>query len=265
MTGRKEERERLRQERLAAQRASQSSDKRRLYLGYAFAGVIVVAMLAGLFIVITGGDDAAETGVDAQGNPFPELAFVQDEIGVVPEGIELDGRQGTDPPEVQNAILEKAADIAGCELQLDLEDEGATHLNDEDVPNVDYKTNPPTSGNHYGNVNETASGALADGAFLETPPVGRWVHSMEHGRVIIHYSPDLPEEDQLAIKGVFEESPAGVIMFPNPDIDGDVAVSSWTQLTTCDKFDGAATLDVIRAFRDIYRGQGPEGQFPLTV
>ena len=54
MTGRKEERERLREERLAAQRAAQSSDKRRLYLGYAVAGLIVLAMLAGLFMVITG-------------------------------------------------------------------------------------------------------------------------------------------------------------------------------------------------------------------
>ena len=129
---------------------------------------------------------------------------------------------------------------------------------------VEYKTNPPTSGDHYGNSNETASGALADGAYPEFPPVGRWVHSMEHGRVVIHYSPDLPEEDQLAIKGVFEESPAGVIMFPNPEMDGDVAVTSWTQLATCENYEGAATLDLIRAFRDIYRGQGPEGYFPLT-
>jgi Protein of unknown function (DUF3105) len=265
VTGRKEERERLRQERLAAQQAAQSSDKRRLYLGYAVAGLIVAAMLAGLFLVITGGDDGEETGVDAEGNPFPELAYVQDEIGVVPEGVELDGRDGTDPPEVENAILDETAELAGCELQLDLPDEGNTHINDEDAADVKYQTNPPTSGDHYGNGNETASGALADGAYLETPPVGRWVHSMEHGRVIIHYSPDLSEQDQLAIKGVFEESPAGVIMFPNPDLEDDVAIASWTQLATCEKFGGAATLDLLRAFRDIYRGQGPEGQFPLTV
>jgi hypothetical protein len=27
---------------------------------------------------------------------------------------------------------------------------------------------------------------------------------------------------------------------------------------TCDSFEGAATLDAIRAFRDAYRGRGPE-------
>jgi Protein of unknown function (DUF3105) len=261
MTGRKEERERLRQERLAAQQAAQSSDKMRLYLGYAVAGLIVLAMLAGLFTVITGGDDSREQ----TSSDFPELAYIQPEIGVVPDGIKLDDRAGTAPPAVENAILDEAAEAANCELQLDLPDEGNTHIEDEDAAKVDYKTNPPTSGDHYGNSNETASGALADGAYLEFPPVGRWVHSMEHGRVVIHYSPDLPEEDQLAIKGVFEESPAGVIMFPNPDLDGEVAVTSWTQLATCGKYEGAATLDLIRAFRDIYRGQGPEGNFPLSV
>ena len=37
---------------------------------------------------------------------------------------------------------------------------------------------------------------------------------MEHGRVLIQYSPELPERDQLEIKGVFEESPPGVLLFP---------------------------------------------------
>ncbi len=261
MSGRKEERERLREERLAAQRSSQSSDQRRLYLGYAVAGLIIVAILAGVFVVITGSDD----GEQKTSSDFPELAYIQPEIGFVPDGIKFDDREGTEPPPVENAILEETAKQAKCELQLDLEEEGNTHVDDEDVPDVEYKTDPPTSGDHYGNGSENASGALADGAYLEFPPVGRWVHSMEHGRVIIHYSPDLPEEDQLAIKGIFEESPEGVLMFPNPEMKSEVAVTAWTQLATCETYQGATTLDLIRAFRDIYRGQGPEGQFPLTV
>lgn len=264
MASRKEERERLRQERLAAHRAAQGSEKRRLYLGYAVAGLIVAAMIAGLVVVITGDDGGGELGVDSEGNEFPELAFINDEIGTVPDGIKTDGREGTEPPEQETGVLEEAAKAAGCELKLDLEDEGNQHLDDEDVPDVEYETDPPTSGDHYGNNQENASGALADGAFGEYPPVGRWIHSMEHGRVVIHYSPELPEADQLAIKGVFEESPSGVIMFPNPEMGPQVAVGAWTQLMTCDTFEGPETLDAIRAFRDIYRGQGPE-YFPLNV
>ena len=264
MGGRKEERERLREERLAAQRAAQSSDKRKLFLGYAAAGLIVVAMIAGLVVVIMGSDSGDETGVDAEGNAFPEFAFINEEVGFVPDDVEVDGREGTPPPPVENAVLEEAAKAAGCELQLDLPEEGNTHLDDPDVPDVEYKTDPPTSGDHYGNSQETASGALADGAYAVFPPVGRWVHSMEHGRVVIHYSPELSEEEQLEIKGVFDEEPAGLILIPNPEMKSEVAVSAWTQLATCETYEGAATLDVIRAFTDIYRGQGPE-YFPLNV
>ena len=161
MSGRKEERERLREERLAAQRAQQSSGQRRLYAGYAVAGLIVLAMLAGLFIVITGGDDS-ET---PEASDFPEAAYINPEIGAVPDGIKVDDRVGTEPPEQETAVLEDAAEAAGCELQIDLEDEGNTHLDDENAAKVDYKTDPPSSGDHYGNGAENASGALADGAY----------------------------------------------------------------------------------------------------
>jgi hypothetical protein len=85
-----------------------------------------------------------------------------------------------------------------------------------------------------------------------------FVHSLEHGRIEIQYSPDLPEEDQLALKGVFDESPGGVLLFPNDDMPYEVAVTAWTQLMGCKAFEGDATLDAIRDFRDIYLGQAPE-------
>jgi hypothetical protein len=266
MTSKREERERIRQERLAAQQAAASSEKRRLYLGYAVAGVIVIAIIAGIAVAVAGGgDDEGATQED-----FDELAYIQPQIGVVPDDAEPDGRDGTDPPEQQFGDLEEAAEAAGgCDLQLDLEEEGNTHFSDEDrVP--DYKTNPPTSGDHYGNNAETASGALADGAYLNTPPIARAVHSLEHGRIEIQYSPDLPEEQQLEIKGIFEESPQGMIMFPNSDMPYDVAITAWRNLAGCKTYEGSATeegaaaLDVLRVFRDIYRGQGPE-EFPIAL
>ncbi len=260
MTTRREEREKMRQERLAAQQAAASADKRRLYLGYAVAGVIVVAIVAGIVVAISGG---GSEGDGASASDFPELAYVQPNIGAVPDYMEPDGRDGIDPPALQLGDLEAAAEAANCDLQLDLPDEGNDHFDDEDrVPN--YKTDPPTSGDHYGNIAETASGALADGAWLNTPPVARAVHSMEHGRILIQYSPELSEEEQLEIKGVFEESPQGVLMFPNPDMPYEVAVTAWTQLAGCRDYQGPETLDVIRDFRDVYRGACCEN-FPLAA
>ena len=149
--------------------------------------------------------------------------------------------------------------------RLAFPDEGNTHLDDEDVPDVEYKTNPPTSGDHYGNAAETLSGALADGAYLEYPPVGRIVHALEHQRVAIQYSPDLSEEDQLALKGVFDADPAGVLFFPNPDMPYEVAVTGWTNLLGCDSFEGDATLDAVQDFRDEFRGPQGDGPEPIPL
>jgi hypothetical protein len=137
-------------------------------------------------------------------------------------------------------------------LQLDLPDEGHAHLQPSD-PVPDYATNPPTSGDHI-----VPPLMQADGAYSEFPQPVRFVHSLEHGRVEIQYSPDLPERDQLALKGVFDASPAGMLLFPNPEMPYEVAATAWTELIGCRQYDGAATLDAIRDFRDFYRGQGPE-------
>ncbi|MDQ2676459.1 MAG: DUF3105 domain-containing protein, partial [Actinomycetota bacterium] len=189
---------------------------------------------------------SGSAGEELDANGFPVNAHVEPALGVVPEGIELDGREGTPPPAVAEPDLEAAADAAGCELETGLPDEGNNHLSDEDVPDVEYGTNPPTSGDHYGDASETLSGALADGAYLELPPIGRYVHALEHQRVAIQYSPDLPDADQLALKGVFDEDPAGVLFFPNPEMPYDVAVTGWTNLLGCETFEGDATLDAVR-------------------
>jgi len=243
MASRKEEKERLRQARIEAESREASEAQRRLMLGYLVAGLLAAAVLAGLVIVIL---NAGGGGSD----DYPAEAHIATEFGgIVAAGVQPDGREGTTPPAVQQADLEQAASLAGCELQLDLDDEGNGHLKPNDEP-PDYGTNPPTSGDH-------SPEPLADGAFSTSPEEINALHALEHGRVAIQYSPDLPEEDQLLLKGVFDESPNGMLMFPNPDMPYDVAATAWTQLIGCKKFD-ERSLDAIRAFRDVYRGQGPE-------
>jgi hypothetical protein len=250
MASRKEEKERLRRQRLAAERREASSGRQRLLVGYLVAGLLAAAVVVGIVIVLaSGGDDSGGGGGDA-----PENAAVDPASGVVAG--EPDGREGAEPPAVEQARLEQAAKAADCDLQLDLPDEGNDHFSKEDQG--EYDTSPPTSGDHYGVATETGSGALADGAYADTPPLSRAVHALEHGRIEIQYSPDLPEEDQLAVKGVFDEDPSGMILFPNPDMKYEVAAAAWTNLIGCDSYEGAATLDAIRAFRDTFRGQGPE-------
>jgi Protein of unknown function (DUF3105) len=244
MANRREEKERLRRERLAAERREASEARRRLLLGYVVAGVLGAIVVVGIVVaIVSGGGGGEEAEVNEAAGVDPNTGFV------VPADITPDEREGTPPPPVGQADLERAAEAAGCELELGLPDEGNTHLRPNDDP-PDYKTEPPSSGDH-------SVENLADGAYLDYPDPVNFVHSLEHGRIEIQYDPGLPEDEQLALKGLFDEDPEGMLMFPNPEMRHEVAAVTWTNMMTCDSY-SPEVIDAIRAFRDTYRGQGPE-------
>jgi uncharacterized protein DUF3105 len=232
--------------RISAEEAAARESRQRILYGYIAAGVLALALVAGVVFVIVGGG-----GGSANDSDFPPNAHIQPQSGST-NGVAPDARVGTPPPPVEQGDLQAAAAAAGCELRLDLPEEGRAHLQPSD-PVPDYGTNPPTSGDHI-----VPPLQQADGAYSEFPQPVRFVHSLEHGRIEIQYAPDLPEKDQLALKGVFDESPPGMLLFPNPEMPYEVAATAWTQLMGCPTYKGAATLDAIRDFRDAYRGQGPE-------
>lgn len=250
MTSR-EERDRRRQERLEAEQKQASAERRRLILGYAVAGALCLAVVVGLVIALGSGGDSTD---QIDGEDLPEAAHIQVESGFLNDA-EADDREGTPPPAIQEGDLAAAARAANCKLRLDLPDEGNTHLGDNAEP-PKWRTNPPTSGDHDPQQQ-------ADGAYVKTDEMNT-LHSMEHGRIDVQYSPDLPEQDQLAIKGVFDEDPDGMLLFPDPDMPYEVAATGWTQLLGCDTYEGRATLDAIRAFRATYRGLGPE-PYPIDL
>ena len=250
MASRKDEKERLRIEREAAEASEARAARKRLILGYVVASLISLAVVGGIiFAIVGGGEDGGDgrTG-DSSENISYEFG------GILPEGVEVDTREGTEPPPVADDTLSTAVETAGCDLQTDLDDEGNAHVGKDELPK--YESNPPTSGDHFQEW-------LADGAFSTTPPEGNSIHALEHGRINIQYSPDLAEEEQLALKGVFDADRAGVILYPNPDMPYEVAATAWTQMLGCDSYDGAATLDAIRNFIGTYRGRGPEA-VPFT-
>jgi len=228
---RDEERERLRQARQQRETGDDRSEKLRLYAVYGFAALITLLVVAGIVAVI------ASSGGGGGGGG----AQINQASGST-NGFEPDQREGTPPPEVEVASLQKAAKQAGCTLRLELKDEGHEHL-PPTAETPDYKTNPPTSGNHA-----TSPYQQADGAYSEMPGEIFMVHSLEHGRMQIQYSPNLPEEDQLALKGLYETMYGGTLFFPNGNMDYEVAAATWTNLLGCPEYKGAITLDAIRAF-----------------
>jgi len=259
MASRKEEKERLRAQRLAAERAAGSGGRRRMMAGYVVAGILTVAVIAGLVAVIASGG----SGGDGSAGSACDNAHVQNTGSF--KGLEPDCRQGTSESvsPTQFGDLAVSAQKAGCQLKEDLPDEGNTH-----VPNstaVHYGTVPPTSGNH--NPVPISDGAYKTPVTSDTSKetnIRNEVHAMEHGRIEIHYTPDLPEDQQLALKGVFDADPDGVLLFPDPDMPYDVAVTAWTNEVVCPHYN-ETVLDVIRNFRDKYRGNGPEQQIPINL
>jgi Protein of unknown function (DUF3105) len=227
---RQEERERLREARQEREKQEAGSDRRRLMLGYGAAGLVGLLVVIGIVVALTsgGGDSGGEAHINQSSGST--------------NGLEPDTRDGTSPPAVKVANLEEAAQRAGCDLRLKLKDEGHTHLPvNSKVP--DYETNPPTSGNHVEPPYQQA-----DGAYRDMPPEINMVHSLEHGRMEIQYSPDLSEQDQLALVGLYDTLYGGTLLFPNDRMPYDVAATTWTNLLGCPEYKGAITLDAIRAF-----------------
>jgi hypothetical protein len=236
---REEERERLRQARQERESEQAKAARRRLLLGYVAAGAIGLAVVVGIGVVV-----ASSVG----GGSGSGLAHINQASGSS-NAVQPDQREGTPPPPVKVKNLQKAAKEAGCALRLHLKDQGQTHI-PPSAPTPDYSTNPPTSGNHVEPPYQQA-----DGAYREMPKEIDFVHSLEHGRMEIEYSPELPESDQLALKGVYETMYGGTLLFPNSNMDYEVAATTWTNLMGCDEYKGAITLDAIRAFGKATWGQ----------
>ena len=152
---------------------------------------------------------------------------------------------------------------------------------------VDYKFNPPTSGDHY-------SSWITKG-FYDTPRMdGNLVHSQEHGYIIIWYnceakgisliptayaqsttmtqgsegSPSaslesLPKTffdsscDNLKkqLKEVYQKfGPHKIIIVPRPNMDHKIVLTAWGRMEKLDSVD----QNKIKEFIDAFRDGGPE-------
>jgi hypothetical protein len=227
VSSRKEQKAKLREERLARERAAKAAERRRQVMGYAVGGGLAGAAVIAIIVVLLvgGGGDGASAG-----GPAPT-----DE-----------GWPGGSVPEQKVTDLNAAARAAGCKVN-NFRAEGNNHV---DGP-VTYRTNPPTSGDH--NINPAD-----DGSYLQTPETERLVHSLEHGRIIIWYLPRVSNDVKGKLKAIFDEDPAHMIVSPNETgMPSEVAASAWTHSLTCPRYNDQVP-DAIRAFKGAFRDRGPE-------
>jgi hypothetical protein len=165
------------------------------------------------------------------------------------------GGGGSDRPSVQT--LQAAATAAGCTYK-EFPEEGRNHVTTPRTPK-DYKTNPPTSGDH--NPNPAADGEYPAG---NEPPIGNWVHTLEHGRVILQYKPGSSTATIAALQALFKEPVLSsgasyhmVIMQNNTGMPFQTAAVAWRHYLGC-KDAAPRTIKAMQIFRDHFVDKGPE-------
>ena len=135
--------------------------------------------------------------------------------------------------------LEEFAAPAGCEVPAEQAEEGHDHITAPET--VEYKTNPPTSGDHY-----SAQGAPERTGIHVSPIQSEaQVHNLEHGHIGIQYSPALPDEVLKALEEVTRSNDEWAFLAPRPDLDVPLALTSWTWLSRCQS---PTTPDDVKAF-----------------
>lgn len=170
-----------------------------------------------------------------------------------------DGLSETPPP-IAGSVAD-AAKAAGCTVQGWPADKGSpakdnarVHL--EANESVAYGvSNPPTSGPH--------DQVWADWGFYDQAVPYRYqIHNLEHGGIVVHYPQTLPKADVDALRTLWSDRPAYMIVTPDAPATtpkNGIVVTSWQRWMVCKPF-AAKHLGAIRAFRDAYAGAGPENQ-----
>jgi hypothetical protein len=231
---RQEEKERRRQERLERETAEKKAAARRRRLQYVIGGLLAAAAIAGVVVLLVAGVGGGDGGDEGE-----------------PSG-PSDAAAAVELPRQEIGDTDQAAKAAGCKLASP-EIEGATHETKQ-FKGSDYKTNPPTSGNH--DPTWYADGIYAPG---DTPELGKLVHTLEHGRIDVQYKPGTPNETVLQLEALLNESEGyHMLLFENTTgMSAQVAATAWGQSLTCPEMNDKV-FDAIRTFRASYIDQGPE-------
>jgi hypothetical protein len=235
VSSRQEEKERRRREREEREQAAKTAAARRTRLQYVFGGLVTVLVLVGVVVLATGALKGNAAGGGSKGQPNTKTGG------------------GASIPALAQPDLKKAAAAASCELS-NPPIEGNTH-EDKNFKPSDYKTNPPTSGNH--NPVWYQDGEYDPG---NTPRLGMIVHPLEHGRIELQYAVGTPSSTVKQLETLFNQESNGyhMLLFQNTTMmPYAVAAAAWGHLLGC-KTMNDKVFDAVRDFRNAYINKGPE-------
>jgi hypothetical protein len=219
MSSRQEEKEQRKRERLERERAAEAVAKRKRLVQIAAGVVLAAVVVAGIVLAVAGG--------------------------------------GSDKGRTSDAAVASAAKAAACDYRT-FPSEGRGHVT-RTLTAADYKTNPPTSGDH--NPTPAPDGNYPPG---NEPAVENWVHTLEHGRVLLMYKPGAPQKAVTALQKLYEEPVLSsgksyhmVLMQNNTKMPFQTAAVAWQHYIGCNDLSPRG-IEAMRKFRDRYVDHGPE-------
>lgn len=136
---------------------------------------------------------------------------------------------------------------AGPLLGQRVADEGFEHV--AVGAQIRYKANPPSSGSHY--PFPAPAGVYPNG--LQT---GFWVHSLEHGYIVLLYRPPASPERVAEFDRMVKDFPKSkygnikLLIVPYADLPHPYAVLAWDWRLEMDSFDRATVLQFYKGHVD---------------
>ena len=158
------------------------------------------------------------------------------------------------------ADVPAAMKAAGCTFKT-VKATGREHVSSLDAK-IKYNTSPPSNGNHY--ISPASWGFYESAAI----PI-QVVHNEEHGGVIIWWGDKVPRSTVDELHDFYSSSPDAMLGTPYPRLGDKIALTAWTapsggmghgRIAVCGAYDATA----FKAFRDAFRGKGPE-RYPIDT
>ncbi len=119
---------------------------------------------------------------------------------------------------------------------------------------IEFPLYPPTSGPHYPQP-------ASPGVYTENVAEGFWIHSLEHGYVVVLYQCGADcAQVQNNLRTLLSELPRSQVGYvklvatPNDQIEKPIVLTAWNYVLELDQYDEAQ----IRAFYESHVDRGPE-------
>ena len=158
-----------------------------------------------------------------------------------------------DPPGA-TVDLRRASLAPGETIGTKMPDQGNSHIPDNQ--RFSYNSNPPTSGPHW--QSPTAWG-IKDGQ----EPNERTTHNLEHGGIVIAYSPGLPSAEVAKLKaltGGASRTYKKIVLEPYLQLtDAQIAVTAWHWILKLQTYDEAQIVKFITAHYQSSEAPEPNG------